>query len=133
MRGGEARRTSPAPRRRIPIPTPRRNVQQLIQHFEANPIPQYTAIPAPRMKKQQPVAAPRTRISEKRRALKGFTKSFEVSFRYDRDALVQLHNTRLAISQLFNVILSDTKGFKFVEKVTFVKRKDEHNIYKPAY
>ena len=27
------------------------------------------------------------------------------------------------------------KGFKFVEtsKVTFVKRKDEHNIYKPAY
>ena len=55
--------------------------------------------------------------------------------RYDRDALVQLQNTRLAISQLFSVILSDTKGFKFVKtlKVTFVKRKDEHNIYKPAY
>ena len=55
--------------------------------------------------------------------------------RYDRDGLVQLQNTRLAISQLFSVILSDTKGFKFVKtlKVTFVKRKDEHNIYKPAY
>ena len=53
----------------------------------------------------------------------------------DRDALVQLQNTRLAISQLFNTILNETKGFKFVEtlKVTFVKRNDEHNIYKPAY
>ena len=133
MRGGEARR--PTPRRRAAIPTPKRNVQQLIQHFEANPIPQYRPIPAPRMKKQQPVAAPRTRISEKRRALKGFTKLFEVSLRYDRDALVQLQNTRLAVGQLFSVILSDTKGFKFVKtlKVTFVKRKDEHNIYKPAY
>ena len=53
----------------------------------------------------------------------------------DRDALVQLQNTRLAISGLFNTILNETKGFKFVEtlKVTFVKRNDEHNIYKPAY
>ena len=52
----------------------------------------------------------------------------------DRDALVQLQNTRLAISRLFNTILNETKGFKFVEtlKVTFVKRKDEQNIYKPA-
>ena len=53
----------------------------------------------------------------------------------DRDALVQLQNTRLAISRLFNVILNEMRIFKFVEtlKVTFVKRKDEHNIYKPAY
>ena len=50
----------------------------------------------------------------------------------DRDALVQLQNTRLAISRLFNVILNEMRSFKFVEtlKVTFVKRKDEH---KPAY
>ena len=53
----------------------------------------------------------------------------------DRDVLVQLQNTRLAISTLFNTILNKTKGFKFVEtlKVTFVKRKDDDNIYKPAY
>ena len=53
----------------------------------------------------------------------------------DRDALVQLQNTRLAISRLFNTNINETKGFKFVEtlKVTFVKRKDEHNIYKPSY
>ena len=68
MRGGEARR---------PIPTPRRNVQQLAQHFGADPIPHYRPIPALRRKKQ-PVATPRTRIGEKRRALKGFTKSFEI-------------------------------------------------------
>ena len=35
------------------IPTPRRNVQQLVQYFEANPIPPYRPIPAPRRKKQQ--------------------------------------------------------------------------------
>ena len=48
---------------------------------------------------------------------------------------MQLQNTRLAISRLFNSILNNTKGFKFVEtlKVTFVKRKDDNNIYKPAY
>ena len=50
----------------------------------------------------------------------------------DRVALGQLQNTRLAIGQLFDTILNNTKGFKFVEtlKVTFVKRKDEH---KSAY
>lgn len=52
---------------RGPIPTPRRNVQQLMQYFEANLIPPYRPIPAPRRKKQQSVAARRTRIREKRR------------------------------------------------------------------
>ena len=87
------------------------------------------------MKKQQPVPALRTRIGEKRRALKGFTKSYEIGLKSDRDALVQWQNTRLAHSLLFKVILNEIKGFKFVEalKVTFVKRKDEHDIYKPAY
>ena len=53
----------------------------------------------------------------------------------DRDALKQSQNTRLAISRLFNTILNETKGFKFVEtfKATFMKRKDDENIYKPAY
>ena len=55
--------------KRTPIPKPRRNVQQLIRYFENNPIPPYRPIPAPRTKKQQPIAAPRTKIGEKRRAL----------------------------------------------------------------
>lgn len=36
--GGREAPSIPAPRRRTPIPTPRRNVRQLIQYFEANPI-----------------------------------------------------------------------------------------------
>ena len=121
--------------RRTPISKPRRNVQQLIRYFENNPIPSYRPIPAPRTKKQHPIAVPQTKIGEKRKALKGFTKSYEIRLKTDRDALVQLQNTRLAISRLFNTILNNTKGFKFVEtlKVTFVKRKDDDNIYKPAY
>ena len=67
--------------------------------------------------------------------MNGYTRLFEISLKSDRDALVQLQNTRLAITRLFDTILSNTKGFKFVEtlKVTFVKRKDDDNIYKPAY
>ena len=84
--------------RRTPIPKPGRNVQQLIQHFENNPIPRYRPIPAPRTKKQQPVATPRTKIGEKRRALKGFTKSYEISLKSDRDALMQLQNARLGLA-----------------------------------
>ena len=99
MREGEARRPIPTPRRRTPIPAPRKmGVKQLIRYFENNPIPPYRPIPAPRTKKQQPVAAPRTKIGKKRRDLKGFTKSYEIGLKSDRDALVQLQNTRLAIS-----------------------------------
>ena len=57
------------------------------------PIP----IPAPRTKKQQTVAAPRTKIDEKRRTPKGFTKSYEFGLKSDRDVLVQLQNRRLEI------------------------------------
>ena len=126
----------PIPADRRPVPTPRKmGVKQLIRYFENNSIPPYRPIPAPRIKKQQPVAAPRTKIGEKRRAFKGFTKSYEIGLKSDRDALMQLQNTRLTISRLFNTIYDETKGFKFVEtfKVTFMERNDDENIYKPAY
>ena len=133
----EARRPIPTPRKRIPTPVPRKmGVKQLIRYFENNNLYKLPRpIPAPRIKKQQPVAAPRIKIDEKQKALKGFTRSYEIGLNTDRDALVQLQNTRLAISRLFNTILNNTKGFKFMEtlKVTFVKRKDDDNIYKPAY
>ena len=54
VRVREEARPIPAPRRQRearPIPTPKRYVQQLIRHFEANPIPPYSPIPAPKMKK----------------------------------------------------------------------------------
>ena len=87
------------------------------------------------LKKQQLVPTSRTKINQKGRTLQGFTQSFEISFKSSRDALIQLQNTRFAISRLFRTILNNAKGSNFVEtlKITFTKRKDDKNIYKPAY
>ena len=113
----------------------------MVQEYEDNIIPppmefkdNYKLIQAPRTKKMQPVAAPR-KINQTRKPLKGFTKSFEISLETDKDPLVQLQNTRKAIDRLFGTILHHTKGFKFVEtmKATFIKRRNDKNIYKPAY
>ena len=60
----EANRPIPAPRRRIPIPTPRRNDRQLLQYFGDNPIPLYRPFPTPRTKKRQPVPVHRTKINQ---------------------------------------------------------------------
>lgn len=110
-------------------------VKQLIRYFENNPIPLYQPIAPPRIKKQQPVALPRTKITETHEALKGFTKSYEIGIKDIEDNLVQLQNTRLAMSRLFDKILNDIKGFKFIEtlKVTFMKMKDSDYIYESAY
>ena len=112
---------------RRPIPAPRKmGVKQLIRYFENNnlykpPRP----IPAPRTKKQQPqpqpgpkpLPAPRTKIMEKSKALKGYSKSYEIAIKNDKDILEQLQNTRLAISRFFEKILNQNKGFKFVETI----------------
>ena len=132
----QKRRPIPTPRKRIPTPAPRKmGVKQLIRYFENNPIPLYQPIAPPRIKKQQPVALPRTKITETHKALKGFTKFYEIGIKDNKDNLVQLQNTRLAMSRLFDKILNDTKGFKFIEtlKVTFMKMKDSDYIYKSAY
>lgn len=51
IRKSSNQRPSSVPRtrqsQRVAIPTPRRKVRQLIQYFEANPIPPYRPIPAP--------------------------------------------------------------------------------------
>ena len=132
----QKRRPIPTPRKRIPTPAPRKmGVKQLIRYFENNPIPLYQPIAPPRIKKQTPIALPRTKIAETHKALKGFTKSYEFGIKDNKDNLVQLQNTRLAMSRLFDKILNDTKGFKFIEtlKVTFMKMKDSDYIYKSAY
>lgn len=88
-------------------------------------------IPAPRTKKTQPVPTPRTQITQTEKDLKGFTKSFEISLKTDKDPLVQLQNTRLAIERLFRKILNNRKGFKFVEtmKVPFIAGEKMIKIY----
>ena len=102
---------------RRPIPAPRKmGVKQLIRYFENNNL-----YKPPRPEKQQsrpqPIPAPRTKITEKSKALKGYIKSYEIAIKNDKDILEQLQNTRLAISRFFEKILNQNKGFKFVETI----------------
>ena len=142
----------PAPRTIRPIPTPRKSVKDMVQQYEDNvisPPPQfiddYKPIPAPRTKKpfQAPIPAPRTKkpsekrtiISQVEKALKGYTKSFDVEMRDNKDPLLQLQKSRRAVEYLFNNLLVQTKGFKFVEtlQVKFVKQSNDKNILKNGY
>ena len=116
---------------RKPIPAPRKSVKQMVQDYEDNII--QPPIPKPRTKKPTPL--PRTKIEEVDKALKGYTKSFEISIKNDKDPLVQLQNTRLAIENHITKILTSKKGLKFVEtlKVTFKKQDGDGTLYKTAY
>ena len=125
---------------RKPIPAPRKSVKQMVKEYEDNIIlpplefrDDYKPIPKPRNKKPTPL--PRTKIEEVDKALKGYTKSFEISIKNDKDPLVQLQNTRLAIENHITKILTSMKGLKFVEtlKVTFKKPDGDGTLYKTAY
>ena len=72
-----------------PIPAPRKTVKQMVQEYEDNIIQpplefrdDYKPVPLPRTKK--PVPLPRTKITQLNQALKGFTKSFEISINTPR-------------------------------------------------
>ena len=149
--------TKPSPKPRRPVPTPRtyKSVKDMVQQYEDNiilPPPEfqdgYKPIPLPRTKKplQAPIPEPRTKkqtsekpvpekrtiISQVEKALKGYTQSFEVELRNEKDPLVQLQKSRRAVEYLFNNLLVQTKGFKFVEtlQVKFVKHSNDKKILK---
>ena len=135
----------PAPRAAKPIrpiPAARKSVQQMVRDYEEHIIPPplefrdgYKPVPAPRTKRQ-PVPLPRTKIEQKKRALKGFTKSYEISIKNSKDPLVQLQNTRKAVANHIENLLISMKGLKFVEtlRVTFEKQTGrEERIIKTAY
>ena len=142
-----------------PIPAPRKSVKSMVQQYEVNVSSpptffkdDYKPIPAPRTQKSldayipskpsQPIPTPdaskpipkkRTIIAQIQQALQGFTKSFDIELRDNKDPLVQLQESRKAIEYLFNNKLKISKGFKYVEtlQVKFVKfsndRKTEKN------
>ena len=125
---------------RKPIPAPRKSVKQMVQDNEDNIIlpplefrDDYKPVPAPRTKK--PVPAPRTKIEQVDKALKGYTKSYEIGIKNDKDPLAQLQNTRKAIEYHIIKILTSMKGLKFVEtlRVTFKKLAKDGIVYKTAY
>ena len=79
----------PKPRTTKPVPLPRKSVKQMVQDYEDNIIlpplefrDDYKPVPLPRTKK--PVTLPRTRIEEVAKALKGYTKSFEIDIKNNR-------------------------------------------------
>ena len=125
-----------------PIPAPRTQ-KSLDAYIPSKPS---RPIPTPRTQKSldayipskpsQPIPAPpkkRTIIAQIQQALQGFTKSFDIELRDNKDPLVQLQESRKAIEYLFNNQLKMTKGFKYVEtlQVKFTKfsndRKTEKN------
>ena len=123
-----------------PIPAPRKSVKQMVQEYEDNIIlpplefrDDYKPIPKPRNKK--PVPLPRTKIDEVDKALKGYTKSYEIGIKNDKDPLIQLQNTRLAIEYHIIKVLTSMKGLKFVEtlRVTLKKLAKDEIVYKTAY
>ena len=133
-----------------PIPAPRKSVNQMVQDYEKNiilppiefrngykPVPATRTkkpVPAPRTKK--PVPAPRTKIEQTDKALKGFTKSYEINIKNNKDPLMQLQNTRKAVANHIEKILTSMKGLKFAEtlRVTFEKETGhEERVIKTAY
>ena len=123
-----------------PIPKPRKKVKQMVQDYENNIIhpplefrDDYKPIPKPRTKK--PVPLPRTKIEQVAKAMKGYTKSFEISIKNNKDPSAQLQNTRKAIEHHIRNILESMKGLKFVEtlKVTFKKLVKNGTLDKTAY
>ena len=128
---------------RPPIPTPRKSVKQMVQDYEDNiilPPPEfrddYKPVPMPRtIKSVKPTPAPRTQINQVDKALKGYTKSFEIGIRNSKDPLLQLQITRKAVEYHLIKTLPSMKGIKFVEtlKVTFSKMTGDGIIYKTAF
>ena len=136
--------TKPVPARKRPVPAPRKSVKDMVQQYEDNiiiPPPElrddYKPIPAPRTKKtsEKPVPEKRTIISQVEKALKGYTQSFDVELRDKKDPLLQSQKSRRAVEYLFNNLLVQTKGFKFVEtlQVKFVKYSNDKKIQKNGY
>ena len=119
-----------------PIPAPRKSVKSMVQQYEENVSspPAYSKpIPAPRTQKSldayipsklsQSIPQKRTIVAQMQQALEGYTKSFNIELKDNKDPLVQLQESRKAIEYLFNNQLKIFKGFKYVEtlQVKFIK------------
>ena len=118
----------PLPRTKKPVPLPRKSVKQMVQEYEDNiilPPPEfrddYKPITKPRTMK--PVSLPRTKIVELAKALKSYTKSYEISINNKKDPLIQLQNTRKAVEHHIISLLESMKGLKFVETLKITLKK----------
>ena len=135
-----------AQRTKKPAVTPRKSVKELVDYFERHRLPappsewlqeiEQLNRPVPATRTKKPVPAPRTKIEQTDKALKGFTKSFEINIKNNKDPLMQLQNTRKAVANHIENILISMKGLKFAETliVTFEKKIGrEERLFKTAY
>ena len=74
-------------------------------------------------------------FAQKEKALRGFTRSYEISLINRQDPLIQLQNTRLLIKNNLLKVLKEMKGLKFNEvlKITFEKQKGDELIEEKPY
>ena len=125
----------PAPRTKKsldePVPTPRKSVKQMVKQYEENII----LPPAQFRDDYKPVPTPRTKIEQTEKALRGYTKSYTISIKNNKDPLAQMQNTRKAIEHRVITLLNEMKGLKYVEtlKVTFSKMSGGEIVIKTAY
>ena len=112
-------------------PAPRRGVRDMVRYYEEN----FIQPPLEFRDDYKPIPEPRTKIIEIDKALKGYTKSYEIGIKNTNDPLEQLQNTRLAIKHHINKLLNEMKGLKFIEtlKVTFTKMTNDDVIQKTAF
>ena len=120
------------------ITRPRKSVKQMVYDYENNiihPPIEFRDKPVPLPRTKKPVALPRTKIEQTDKALKVYTKSYEISIKNNKDPLVQLNNTQKAVAHHIISVLTSMKGLKFIEtlKVTFTKMSDGEIMHKTAY
>ena len=74
-------------------------------------------------------------LTQRAKAIKGYTRSYEIGLTNKQDPLIQLQNTRLVIENNLLKILTEMKGLKFNEvlKITFKKQVGDEPIEKTAY
>ena len=92
------------------MPTPCKSVKQMAKKYEGNII-----LPPPEFRDDyRPIPTP-SNIEQTENALKGYTKSYEISIKNNKDPLFQLQNTRKSIEYFVNKQLNEMKGLKYVE------------------
>ena len=74
-------------------------------------------------------------FTQRAKAIRGYTRSYEIGLTNSEDPSIQLENTRLVIENNLLKILNEMKGIKFNEvlKITFKKQVGDELIEKTAY
>ena len=96
------------------------------------PTEEPTEVIEPQTEESEPTEAT---FAQKEKALRGFTRSYEISLINRQDPLIQLQNTRLLIKNNLLKVLKEMKGLKFIEvlKITFEKQKGDELIEEKPY